>query len=253
MARPLMKKDQKGALYVRPASVEAKIDGVIGTNDWAELGRRAKITDRNARDFLPSECMVHLIRDAIRRDDQRIATLLMMPLMLRCEKFLLNKVPDSAMRNAEAVREEILDSFQTLFTSEAAQDALDFYECKFWMAFRALQVDHVRAEKTRRKELTDLPEVSNENGEMMDQADVLARLSHMARIGPAQEAHTDLPVILDAVNDLPPAQRRAVLLHRVLGYEQKEAAAMCDVDERTIRNRLRGADEGGLKKFKEDR
>ena len=51
MARPLIKKDQKGVLYVRPPSIEAKIDEAI-VQDWETLSKRVKITDPNDPDFL---------------------------------------------------------------------------------------------------------------------------------------------------------------------------------------------------------
>jgi hypothetical protein len=40
MARPLTKMDEKGALYVRPPLVEAKIDAAL-TQDWQTLSKRA--------------------------------------------------------------------------------------------------------------------------------------------------------------------------------------------------------------------
>jgi hypothetical protein len=49
MARPLIKKDQKGVLYARPPSVEAKIDAVSGQNDWAAVAQRARVTDQRRR------------------------------------------------------------------------------------------------------------------------------------------------------------------------------------------------------------
>ena len=33
--------------------------------------RRARVTDPRSSDYIPSECLVHLIRDAIRRGDDR--------------------------------------------------------------------------------------------------------------------------------------------------------------------------------------
>ena len=156
MARPLMKTTEKGEPYTRLPSVEAKIDCAL-MQDWATLARRARIVDPKAPDYLPSECLVHLIRDAIRRGDHRVATVLMPPLLVRCELNLNKTVPDSVMRNAEAVREEILSSFQLLFTDDAAEDALDYYECRFGRAFKTLRIDHFRAAVSEREDLTDLP------------------------------------------------------------------------------------------------
>jgi len=59
--------------------------------DWATLAKRARITGQKATDYLPSECLVHLIRDAIRHGDQRVATVLMSPLLVRCESILLRR------------------------------------------------------------------------------------------------------------------------------------------------------------------
>lgn len=251
MARPLTKKDQKGDLYVRPSSVETEIDGAIG-QDWETLSKRAHITDPSAPDFLPRECLVHLIRDAIRRNDQRLATVLMRPLLLRCAANLLKTVPDSAIPNAAEVREDILDSFQMLFTAEAAEDALDYYECKFGRAFKSLRLDRIDAAKAKRKKaLPPLPQITNEDGEVMPDEEALALLSRAARIGASQEDRIYLPQVLKAVNALPLDQRRAVVLRRIVGYTEEQTAAICKVDKRTVRYRLARAD-AQLKKLKED-
>ena len=76
MARPLTKKDQAGKLYVRPSAIEAKIDEAL-KRDWKVLSARTKQTDRGSADFLPNECIVHLIRAAIRRKDDPVANVLM--------------------------------------------------------------------------------------------------------------------------------------------------------------------------------
>jgi hypothetical protein len=252
MARPLIKKDQKGVLYVRPPSIEAKIDEAI-VQDWETLSKRAKITDPNAPDFLTRECLVHLIRDAIRRNDQRLATVLMRPLLLRCAANLLKTVPDGAMRDAPEVREDILYSFQMLFTEEAAEDALDYYECKFGSAFKSLRLDRIDAAKSQQKKkpVTDLPQITNEEGGTMPDEEALALLSRAARIGASQEDRLYLPQVLKAVNDLPPDQRRAVVLRRIIGHTEEQTAKICKVDKRTIRYRLARADTQ-LRKLKED-
>ena len=154
MARPLTKKN-----LTRPPGIERKIDIAL-PQDWAILSRRARETNPQSGDFLPSECLVHLLRDAIRRSDDRIARVLMPQLLKRAEANLKRTVPDSRMRDAESVRHEILSDLAMMFTqdgTEGHEDELDFYECRFGRALRFLRIDHVRKALATRKELTDLP------------------------------------------------------------------------------------------------
>jgi Sigma-70, region 4 len=251
MARPLAKIEPKtGAPYTRPVSIEAKIDAAL-IQDSATLAKRVRLTDRNITEYLPTECLVHLIRDALRRGNHRVATLLMPPLLVRCEANLKRTVPDDAFRNAEAIRENILSSFQLLFTDDATEEALDYYECKFNRAFKSLRINHVRTEVTARKMLTELPEGTSEDGDSIPDADMLARLSRAARIEADQEDHVYLPQVLKAIDELPRSERQTFVLRRIVGLTEDAAAAACGVEGRTIRNRLKRADVR-LKKLKED-
>jgi hypothetical protein len=252
MARPLSKKNEKGVL-TRPPGIEAKIDLVL-SQDWATLSWRARVCDPRSADFLPSECLVHLIRDAIRRGEDRVASVLMPQLLKRAEANLLRTVPDSRMRDGESVRQEILSNLTMMFTQDGApghEDELDFYECRFLRALRLLRIDHVRAALSQRKELTDLPEANNdERGATLDD-EMLARLSRMANVGPSQEDAVYLPEVIAALDGLPADQRRAVILRRIIGHEEEEAAKIMDVEGRTVRYRLSRADKQ-LKTLKED-
>jgi DNA-directed RNA polymerase specialized sigma24 family protein len=252
MARPLRK-------YIRPGRIEKSIDAALA-QDSATLGARARITAPAHPDFLPRECLVHLIREAIHRQDSRTVTPLMQALLKRCEANLLKTVPNNRMRNAEAIREQILSSFGLMFAEDGTtghEDGLDYFECSFGRAFRSLRIDHVRREISDRAELVDLPEALDEEGELAFDDEALGRLSVMARIDGGQEARTDLPLVLKAVNDLPHNEKRAVVLCRILGYQDEStdptvrtAATICNVKGRTIRYRLSRADER-LKKLKE--
>lgn len=249
MARPLTKIDEKGVLYTRPNSIEAEIDVAL-TQDRKTLTQRARITQRDSSDYLHSECLVHLIRDAIRRNDQALASALMPPFLVRCEASLMRSVPDGGFRNAEEIREGILSSFALLFTDDAEREALDYYECKFNRAFRTLRINHVRAEVRTRKNLTEVAEVATE-GETMPETDILALLSRFAKIGASQEDRVYLPQVLKAIDELPPDQRRAFVRRRIIGDTEERVAADEGVDGRTIRNRLKRAD-ARLKTLKED-
>lgn len=248
MARPLSKKN-----LTRPLGIEQKIDIAL-PQDWATLSRRARETNAQSDDFLPSECLVHLLRDAIRRGDDRIARVLMPPLLKRVEANLLRTVPDSRMRDAESVRQEILSDLAMMFTqdgTEGHEHELDFYECKFLRALRFFRIDHVRKTLSERKNLVDLPETTDGQSESAFDDEMLARLSRMARIGPSQEDALYLPEVIAALDRLPADQKEAVVLRRIMGHKEEEAAKILDVEGRTVRNRLSRADKR-LKTLKED-
>ena len=63
MARPLTKRDKEGELYTRPLEVETAIDSAIH-QDVATLLRRAPCSKLDSPEFMPMECLVHLIREA---------------------------------------------------------------------------------------------------------------------------------------------------------------------------------------------
>jgi hypothetical protein len=252
MARPLLQRNGEGVLS-RPSGIEAKIDAALG-QDWATLSKMGREIDPRSASFLPSECLVHLIREALRRGDERTARVLMPSLLSRAEANLLRTVPESRMRDAESVRQDILSSLMQKFVddgTEGHEDELDFYECKFNRSLRFLRIDHVRSALSKRKHLTDLPEASDEEGEPVAEDEMLARLSRTASIGPSQEDHVYLPQVAEALDKLPPDVKRAVVLRRVIGHTEEQAAAICKVDQRTIRYRLARAD-NLLRKLKED-
>jgi MotA/TolQ/ExbB proton channel family len=67
MARPL-EKTANGKLYTRPPEIEAATDAALAQDLGTHL-RRALIRDPNDPEYLPSECLLYLIREARRRRD----------------------------------------------------------------------------------------------------------------------------------------------------------------------------------------
>lgn len=90
MARPL-EKTTNGKLYARPPEIEAAADAVLA-QDLATQRRRALIRNRHDPEYLPSECLVHLIREARRRGDDAARDKLLPLLLARCEANLNAKV-----------------------------------------------------------------------------------------------------------------------------------------------------------------
>lgn len=262
MAQPLTKTEPDGALYRRPAGVEAQVDAAVLLT-VPDLRRRLLVTDRNDAAYLCSECLVYLLRHGRRAGDQALMSAVLPVLLGRCEANLLVTVPDGRMPDAASLRQEILDELTELVVLDGVGEnpnELDFYECRFSKAFRTLRIDAVRRAARRRKEIVDVAALppSESKGEPNAYEDAFARVSDAFKIFPTQEWDTFREPFLKAIEALPPDERDAVILVHVLGYkeesedpEEETAATRCNCTGRTIRNRLTRA-AGKLARFKED-
>ena len=94
MVRPLTKRTRTGALYMRPPEVEIDIRAAL-REEWGTLRRRLDITDRRSPEHLRSECLVHLLRDAHRKKDDRRMAAILQVLLGRCEAILKATIPES--------------------------------------------------------------------------------------------------------------------------------------------------------------
>jgi len=257
MARPLTK-HKDGVRYARPPVVETNIDDAL-RSDHATLRRRLLVTDRGASDYLRAECLVHLIREAHRAGDDRRRDTVLPILLGRCEAILEAKVSEQ-LPNAVGLREEVLSDFCELLIADGTGEdpnALDYYECRFNRAFRTLRIDTLRRELRATNRAVALPDEEDVDGPEADE-DAFARLSEAFRTPAAQQSTLFLVDLWEAINALPPDERRAVILVHVLGYDEESdkpdkvtAATLCNCTGRTIRNRLSRAAEK-LARFKED-
>jgi hypothetical protein len=250
MARPL-EKTTSGKLYTRPPEIEVATDAAL-VQDLATHRRRALIRDRHDPEYLPSECLVHLIRDAKRNGKDRARDTLLPLLLARCEANLDAKV-EGQIAGAVQLREDILGDFAELFAIDgSAEDAheLDFFEVRFNRAFFTFRATRVRSELAHLNSQTPLPEPSEEITLIEQELDdeVLARLSDLQGVAGNPEDRVFRKQVFDAIKALPADQRKAVVLVHLLGFKQGSqnpdettAATLCGVDERTIRNRLKRA------------
>lgn len=244
MAIPLTKRSKEGAVYVRPAVVESNIDGTLG-QETEELIRRARVPDRHSAEYLRSECLVHVIRHAIRSgDDSRYNSLLPI-LLLRCEANLNSKISQH-VPNADYVREEVLGEFSVLFAGEAEDDPpdeLDYYEVRFNHAFRTLRCEVLRREcknTNRAKVLSDGSETDDER----------ARSSNLPACRPTQEDGLLLADLATSFSRLPEKIQNAMALKELglaigsddhkkdLADGKDTIAARCRVSGRTVRDWL---------------
>jgi hypothetical protein len=250
MARPLTKHTGTGDRYTRPADIEAVIDAALAL-EWPALQQRTFVRDRRSTDYLPSECLVHLIRKAHRDHHDTIRDQLLAKLLGRCEATLAATLPDGRAPNAAYVRDEALGRLGELFAEDGTgdnPDELDYFEVRFNAAFAALRSDLVRAEVRALRRASPFPD---------DEA--IARQPDAGLHSPATpENSVFLNQLFHAIHTLPPEERTAVILCHIMGYAEeaddparRTAATICGVTGRTIRNRLRRA-AATLSRFKED-
>lgn len=245
MARPLRKKTKAGAPYLRDADVEARIDEIIGL-DLIRLKQRLRVTNKASDEHLRPECLVHLARHGVRESDQPLVSAVLSVLLARCEENLKVKIPDGRLPNAIDLRETVLGEFSEMFAidgSANSSDELDFFECKFNRAFRTLRIDILRPDTPRLQRFVSAPQEVDDECEV--DVEALARVSDSLQATSDAEASVQMNELLAAIEALPPDERDAVILVRVMGYKEESedpneetAATRCRCTGRTIRNRL---------------
>jgi RNA polymerase sigma factor (sigma-70 family) len=250
MARPL-DKIAKGKRLVRDPAIEAAIDLALGQS-VETIFTRAAIYDKNSPEYLPSECFVHLIRHARRNSNSQapdllVPNVLLRVLLKRCEKNLSFTV-SSSIATAADLREEILSEFSALFALDgSAQDKhrLDFYEVRFNKAFKLFRITRVSRELDRLNRnaprpasLQKSPDGTEADVTPSDPADEIAENMNL-------EDSVFRKQMMNAIRTLPPEERKAVILCKVLGYKVEStdpdeitAAKLCGVSGRTIRTWL---------------
>ncbi len=255
MAAPMLRKLTKlrtdGSLYQRRPQVEALLGQLVELDRYT-LVERLKISNRTAPAFVPTECLIYLLREAVRGNTAQWFNVLFAELDRRCRANLARAVAAGSVADAETVREEILGRFAEILAVGLKDDParLDPFEVVFDKCFAALRIDGHR--KTRARERREEPlevEKENEKGEV---------LSRQFRQEEAAEAfgmsNVEFSVfrkqIGNAIGCIPDKQREVILL-RLQGLpidsddpNTDTIAKRVGVDERTVRNRIkRGIEE----------
>lgn len=248
MARRLTKVDRNGTPYTRPAEIEAEVDTAVAQST-ATLAERAAL-GRFSPGYLRSEVLLHVIRDARRRNGRALNDLV--PLLLRRCSFRIKSKTDDTH-----VLDEVLGRLVEMIASDGHgvnPNQLDFFEVKFNQALRALRLGIQQREKSRRG-VVELPAEPIAQPGFDDES-----MTRSWSDGSLADCETPArgEQLLKAIRALPDHVREAVTLVRQLGYKiestdrnEATAATICGVAGRTIRNRLA---EGAtlLKNFKEE-
>lgn len=244
---PLTKRLPDGTLYQRPPEIEAALDRVLGL-PRDEVIEALPIRDRGDPRYIPSECLVHLLR-CTRRDNRDTY-------FERLYKALIDRI-DRVLPRAEhalgehvgvnlnraRIRDEVRDRFQVLLLQDREQPGtgLDFFEVRFGAAIAKLRgtaKEKIWREAGRQVAL----EPGDDTGELSTEVERAAG----SLDAPSAEIWDDPRYrsrLEAAIDTLPPEQSRIIVMLRAgipmdsIDPDVVTIRKLLNCAEKTVRNR----------------
>jgi hypothetical protein len=212
---PLRNKDGDGKVYSRLPETEAKLAELCSLSE-GEIIARCGVEEADAPEYIPSECLIYLIREYRSKSLDPGAEAIVTALLRR----VLAGLP--AAQSVDGTMERLLHSnyrdevryrFIALLANDRQQydPKLDIFEIRFQKALAALRVCAYR--KVRRKENrpTEEIEVDPETGEIAERVEKAA-----AMFNPREKNLLDDPAyrsrLYKAIDALPGLQRAIVTM-----------------------------------------
>lgn len=133
VVRPLRKRTREGKPYARVTSIEAKLREILALPP-KELVNRCSLLDRNDPAYIPSECLLYLVR-TWKPDDAHFE-----PLYRHLAERFLRVVPKGQLR------QRLFERFVDLLAHDRASyvERLDFFEIRFNSALVNMRRDAQR-------------------------------------------------------------------------------------------------------------
>jgi hypothetical protein len=157
----LRKQSEDGTKYFRPVPIEELLESLYQLS-IEEVARRASIDDPDDDEYVPSECIVHFVRQSKACGDKQPYQDLFAILrkrVLRAVPVKLHKI-SGVERLGETdlsaeIRDQVLDNFQELLCLDRNEydERLDFYEIRFNSAIALLRSTARRDVGTRKLRL----------------------------------------------------------------------------------------------------
>ena len=211
--KPLTRHFQSGEAYERLPDVERQIGEALGLDSRA-LMERLKEHDEKSPGFLKEECLVYLIREYCRRDDDFVFNELSTALANRCLRHIQfyarrfvdrNLLDDCASEILSTAFEQILD-----FDSDRG----DYIQVRFWHFLKRLEGDITKKYSRDRKkdQLTDSYDAQDEgeDGPRLDKDKVTRDIT----ISPEKRL-----LLREGLLLLPEPIRTAFILHHYEGWQ----------------------------------
>jgi DNA-directed RNA polymerase specialized sigma24 family protein len=246
---PLRMREPDGSLYCRPQEIENVI-AVLSGLPAREVVERFRVVDVTDAVYVPSECVLHFVRNpSVYNNDDALRDLfvILRQRVLRAVPVLARRVAGSKKLTEKAVdleiQEVVLQKFQELLCGDRGEydERLDFYECRFNFALARLRATarrDVRREDSHYQSTT----YEDDTNEPLKEVELaLAALKN-----PVDDEKVDFlyrSKLHAAISSLPPDERRVIelLLEELpIDSQDKEVLTIVKVvgcSEKTVRNR----------------
>lgn len=212
--RPLKKKTKKGELYVRAADTEGTLQEILSLPD-AQLLARCTEQLPAITGYVPSECLVHLVR--IRHGESEETQKRLYEILAdRIHRRLPSRTDarGNVSTNGSEIADEVMGGFIELLAADlqAYNEQLDFWEVRFNRALKLRLLD-AKKKVARQKKRASPIEIDETRGEMS--ADFVKEIIPMDGFGlEFLERPDDREAIEEAIDALPTVQFQVVHLVR---------------------------------------
>jgi hypothetical protein len=226
---PLRKTSRSGKLYLRPKEILAKLEEIT-LLPRREIAVRCQILEPENPKYVPSECLVYLVREYRSQPMDECSEVLFKTLLERFEKGILKFGSELAATESlveSNIRDEAVSKFLVLLGQDRTveyQTRLDFFEVRFNKCVAGIRYETKRKlypEANRHR-----PMEFEEDGEPSVEFELAAR--GYTPFGPEELEDPDYGANLDqAIDELPPIQKTIVVMWRNgVKIESKEPDAV---------------------------
>lgn len=247
---PLTKRTEDGNLYRRPAEIEDALERVL-TLGREEILAMVTIHDRNHPDYIPSECLLHLLRKTSGDNNERYFERLYVALMRRVDRALPrveHQMGDSVGVDAtrSQIRSQVRDRFEELLVRDrrGGDDRLDLFEARFNFSLARLRA--TAREKAWREVARQTPLEFGEGGELSLEVETAAGSLALPNLekwdDPAYRSR-----LVAAISTLPSEQSRIIAMLKIgIPIDSNDPnvvtiSKLIGCVEKTVRNRAKRA------------
>lgn len=213
--RPLRKKTLGGTPYARDAAITAKLQEVLAL-PRSEIVERCALQERKDPAYIPSECLLYVVRNWEPDDDKGHFERIYKALIER----VLRKLPAGESADGKGVsllksrkREALFDRFVDLLAKDRTTCALelDYFEVRFDGALASMRYDILR--KTGREPYQVPIEIDPESGDLAPEVE--RAMESFDPFDPVEMEREDYRSRLDqAIETLPVEQKQIIEMMR---------------------------------------